>query len=181
LQILSTTPEAAQTRNSFGITCLHLITQGSVNFDSETKETLIFALIHAYPDALIVAGGIGKRTPLHNIFTGGCSCTYKLTSFLIRKRKQATFKEDDNKWLPIHVACSYHVCPNVLKLLIVANPDSIHVTTSSGDTALSLAVSTATRHVIDRDRILVSKFLQCPCLTATSALNPRVGKSQIHC
>jgi len=38
--------------------------------DAKTKETLIFELVAAHKGALTEEGGVGKRTPLHIIFTG---------------------------------------------------------------------------------------------------------------
>jgi len=151
LQILSTTPEAAKIRNGYGSTCLHVISQRNTKIDSKTKEKLIIALIRAYPGALMEAGGVGKRTPLHIIFTDYVSP--RLTQLMIENGKKATFMKDKNNWLPIHVACSRHVSPEKLRFLIDANPDSIYATTSSGDTVLGLAQSTATRYVIGREGI----------------------------
>lgn len=70
LQILKVTPQAAGIRNGYGSLPLHVISQRNTKIDSRTKETLIVALIHAYNDALLEQGGVGKRTPLHVIFTG---------------------------------------------------------------------------------------------------------------
>lgn len=70
LQILAQTPEAATIKNGYGSLCLHCACQRNVKFDAKTKETVILALINAFPGALTVEGGVGKRTPLHIIFTG---------------------------------------------------------------------------------------------------------------
>lgn len=44
--------------------------QRNVKLDAKTKEKLIEALIAAHPRALETEGGVGRRTPLHIIFTG---------------------------------------------------------------------------------------------------------------
>jgi hypothetical protein len=68
--ILKHTPEAAQTKNGYGSMPLHVIAQRNTKIDSTTKERLINEIIDAFPEALTEAGGVGKRTPLHIIFTG---------------------------------------------------------------------------------------------------------------
>jgi hypothetical protein len=77
--ILKHTPEAAQTKNGYGSMPLHVIAQRNTKIDSNTKERLINEIIDAYPEALTEAGGVGKRTPLHIIFTGtfalSCICS----------------------------------------------------------------------------------------------------------
>lgn len=69
-RILQLTPQAARIKNGYGSLPLHVIAQRNTKMKSETKEELIVALVQAYPDALIEEGGVGKRTPLHIIFTG---------------------------------------------------------------------------------------------------------------
>jgi hypothetical protein len=68
--ILQNTPGAAQITNSHGFLPLYVIASRSTTMDSTTKERLIYEIIDAYPDALTVAAGKGKRTPVHKIFTG---------------------------------------------------------------------------------------------------------------
>lgn len=68
--ILKKTPEAAKMKNGYGFMPLHMIAQRNTKIDSTTKERLINEIIDAYPDALTEAGGNGKRTPLHTVFTG---------------------------------------------------------------------------------------------------------------
>jgi hypothetical protein len=70
LQILEKTPQAASIKNGYGSLPLHVISQRNTKIDSNTKEILISALIKAFPGALAEEGGVGKRTPLHIIFTG---------------------------------------------------------------------------------------------------------------
>jgi hypothetical protein len=69
-RILHLTPQAARIKNGYGSLPLHVIAQRNTKMKSDTKEELIVALVQAYPDALIEEGGVGKRTPLHIIFTG---------------------------------------------------------------------------------------------------------------
>jgi hypothetical protein len=57
-------------RNGNGSLPLHCIAQRSVKFDYRTKEMLIRKIMNAYSKAVNQQGGIGKRTPLHVIFTG---------------------------------------------------------------------------------------------------------------
>jgi hypothetical protein len=68
--ILSATPEAASMKNGYGSMPLHVIAQRNVKMDAQTKERLIFELVHSFKDALTHPGGVGGRTPLHIIFTG---------------------------------------------------------------------------------------------------------------
>lgn len=68
--ILSVTPQAAAIKNGYGSLPLHVIAQRNTKIDAPTKERLIFDLVHSYKGALTEEGGVGKRTPLHIIFTG---------------------------------------------------------------------------------------------------------------
>jgi hypothetical protein len=68
--ILRATPRAAAIKNGYGSLPLHVICQRNVKMDAQTKERLIFDMVPAYPEALTEQGGVGKRTPLHIIFTG---------------------------------------------------------------------------------------------------------------
>lgn len=70
--ILDATPQAARIKNGYGSLPLHVIAQRNTKIDSQTKEKLILKLIKAYRGALTEQGGVGKRTPLHIIFTGTC-------------------------------------------------------------------------------------------------------------
>jgi hypothetical protein len=68
--ILKSTPRAAAIKNGYGSLPLHVIAQRNVKMDAQTKERLIFEMVPCYPEALTEQGGVGKRTPLHIIFTG---------------------------------------------------------------------------------------------------------------
>jgi hypothetical protein len=68
--ILTNTPMAASIPNGFGSLPIHVIAQRNTNFSAATKEALIYDLLSAYPQSSVVAGGKGKRTPLHILFTG---------------------------------------------------------------------------------------------------------------
>jgi hypothetical protein len=68
--VLHCTPKAASSKNGYGSLPLHVIAQRNTKMDSNTKERIIFNLMDAYPQALVEPGGVGKRTPLHIIFTG---------------------------------------------------------------------------------------------------------------
>ena len=69
-EILKMTPQAAAIKNGYGSLPLHVIAQRNTKMDASTKELLIQKLVLAYKEALIEPGGVGKRTPLHIIFTG---------------------------------------------------------------------------------------------------------------
>ncbi len=73
-EILGCAPLAATIKNGYGSLPLHVISQRNTKIDSKTKETLIRALMQAYPESLVQQGGVGMRTPLHIIFTG-TSCS----------------------------------------------------------------------------------------------------------
>jgi hypothetical protein len=70
ITILQQTPSAARMRNGYGSLPLHVIAQRNTKLNSPTKERLMYALVNAFPGALVEKGGVGKRTPLHIIFTG---------------------------------------------------------------------------------------------------------------
>jgi len=69
-QILRQTPQAAGMTNGFGSLPLHVIAQRNTKMKAQVKEDLMYELVKAYPDGLTLAGGKGKRTPLHVLFTG---------------------------------------------------------------------------------------------------------------
>lgn len=69
-EILALAPDAAAIKNGYGSLPLHVIAQRNTKMDAATKELLINELVVAYKDALAEEGGVGKRTPLHIIFTG---------------------------------------------------------------------------------------------------------------
>lgn len=69
-EILDIAPKAAAIKNGYGSLPLHVISQRNTKLDAPTKELLIHELVNAYKGALIEQGGVGKRTPLHIIFTG---------------------------------------------------------------------------------------------------------------
>lgn len=69
-QILRVTPQAAEMKNGYGSLPLHVIAQRNTKMKAAIKEKLIYQLIEAYPKALLEDGGVGKRCPLHIIFTG---------------------------------------------------------------------------------------------------------------
>lgn len=68
--ILRSVPQAAAVKNGYGSLPLHVIAQRNVKMDAQTKERLIFEMVPCFPEALLAQGGVGKRTPLHVIFTG---------------------------------------------------------------------------------------------------------------
>jgi hypothetical protein len=70
LTILQSTPQAAAMKNGYGSLPLHVIGQRNTKLDSQRKEHLITELVKSYPGAVIEQGGVGKRTPLHILFTG---------------------------------------------------------------------------------------------------------------
>lgn len=140
--ILQQTPEAAGVRNGFGSLPLHVIAQRNTKLTAQIKERLMMLLIAAYPDALLEAGGMGRRTPLHICFTDYMSP--ELTQLMVDKGKEACFLTDKKGYLPAHIACSRHCSTVKLQMLLDVNPDALHQTTDAGETLLSLATSTAT-------------------------------------
>ena len=142
-RILANTPSAAGIRNGFGSLALHVVAQRNIKMDAATKEKVILALIDAYPDALLAEGGVGKRTPLHIVFTDYTSST--VVKRMIEMGRNATLLKDKKGWLPIHVAASRHCSPEKIQMLLDACPKSLFAKTDEGETPLQLAVSTATR------------------------------------
>ena len=69
-EILDIAPKAAAIKNGYGSLPLHVISQRNTKVDAPTKELLIHELVNAYKGALVEQGGVGKRTPLHIIYTG---------------------------------------------------------------------------------------------------------------
>jgi hypothetical protein len=80
-QILKVTPQAAAIKNGYGSLPLHVIAQRNTKMDAATKEELIKTLVLAHKGALVEPGGVGKRTPLHIIFTGEFGSSAQLSTF----------------------------------------------------------------------------------------------------
>jgi hypothetical protein len=140
--ILTAVPEAAKLANGYGSLPLHVIAQRNTKMDSKTKEALIFKLVEAYKDAVNIVGGVGRRTPLHILFTDYISP--KLTHLMVSHGKEACFIQDKKGYLPAHIACSRHCSPDKLQMLLDVNPDALFAKTFAGDSLLSLAKQTAT-------------------------------------
>jgi hypothetical protein len=68
--ILCVSPQAAAIRNGYGSLPLHVIAQRNTKMAARVKEQLIELLVDSYPAALLEPGGVGRRAPLHIIFTG---------------------------------------------------------------------------------------------------------------
>eukprot|EP00536_Pseudo-nitzschia_multiseries_P003077 jgi/Psemu1/236370/estExt_Genewise1.C_430189 len=142
-EILQVTPYAASIKNGYGSLPLHVICQRNVKMNSAKKERLIRHLINAYPMSLTVQGGVGKRTPLHIIFTDYVSVG--VTELMIRRGMGACFMTDKNGFLPAHVACSRHCSPEKLDMLLQVNPASLFEKSKDGRTLLDLARCKATK------------------------------------
>eukprot|EP00934_Nitzschia_sp_Nitz4_P007906 Nitzschia sp. Nitz4//scaffold109_size72162//23076//24206//NITZ4_005843-RA/size72162-processed-gene-0.29-mRNA-1//-1//CDS//3329532754//7896//frame0 len=142
-EILKTSPQAACIKNGYGSLPLHVIAQRNTKLDASTKEQLIHELVQAYPGALMEQGGVGKRTPLHIIFTDYISP--RLTNMMIEHGRAACFMKDKKGFLPAHVACSRHCSPEKLEMLLAVNPQALRACTNSGETLLSLAITHATK------------------------------------
>jgi hypothetical protein len=80
-EILEIAPKAATIKNGYGSLPLHVIAQRNTKMDAPTKELLINEIVNAFQGALVKQGGVGKRTPLHIIFTG--TLTYVLLLLLL--------------------------------------------------------------------------------------------------
>jgi hypothetical protein len=141
--VLKLTPKAATIKNGYGSLPLHVICQRNTKMNSQIKETLIYDLIKAFPQALNEEGGVGRRTPLHIAFTDYISP--QLAQFMINKGMNASSLRDKKFWLPIHVACSRHCSPEKLKMLLEANPSSLFAKTGDGKSLMDLAKDTATK------------------------------------
>jgi hypothetical protein len=141
--VLDLAPKAAAIRNGYGSLPIHVICQRNTKMDSQTKESLIMAVIKAYPESLLEAGGVGGRTPLHIVFTDYVSP--QLIRFMIDTGRKACFMRDKKGWLPVHMACSRHCSPEKLRMLLDAYPKSLHAKTPDGQSLLCLATSKATK------------------------------------
>ena len=142
-EVLGITPHAATIKNGYGTLPLHVISQRNTKMDSKTKEMLIRNLVEVYPESIIQQGGVGRRTPMHIIFTDYVSPA--LTSTMIHYGRQACFMRDKKGFLPIHVACSRHCSPEKLEMLLRVNPNSLFTETNDGRSLLDLAKSKATK------------------------------------
>ena len=141
--VLRQTPHAARLTNGYGSLPLHVISQRNTKMASATKEALMNQLIQAYPDAVLQPGGVGKRTPLHVIFTDYVSP--RLTKTVIEHGTRACFMPDKKGYLPAHVACSRHCSPEKLRMLLEVNPQALFHRTKEGSSLLDLAKATATK------------------------------------
>lgn len=141
--ILTHAPKAAALSNGYGSLLLHVITQRNTKLKSTLKEDLIRRLIKAYPEALLITGGVGKRSPLHIVFTDYVSPD--IVELMVNLAPKACFITDKKGYLAAHVACSRHCSPAKLQMLLTVNPDALYAKTNAGDTLLSLAKSTATK------------------------------------
>lgn len=141
--VLNQTPQAASIKNGYGSLPLHVICQRNTKMNSQVKEVLIYALINAFPQALNEEGGVGRRTPLHIAFTDYISP--RLAQYMIIKGRNAATFRDKKYWLPVHVACSRHCSPEKLKMLLQANPSSLHAKTGDLKSLMDLAKETATK------------------------------------
>ena len=141
--LLKQTPQAAAIKNGYGSLPLHVIAQRNTKMDAPTKELLINKLVMAHKQALTEPGGVGKRTPLHIIFTDYISPS--LTRMMIDNGTDACFMRDKKGFLPAHVACSRHCSPEKLRMLLRVNPQALRDETVDGHTLLSLATATATK------------------------------------
>lgn len=140
--ILRQTPESARLRNGYGSLPLHVIAQRNTKLTSQIKEQLMELLIATNPDALLEAGGVGRRTPLHICYTDYMSP--QLTKLMVENGKRACFMVDKKGYLPAHIACSRHCSPVKLQMLLDVYPAALYHATNDGQTLLSLATSTAT-------------------------------------
>ncbi|KAL3914137.1 MAG: hypothetical protein SGILL_006219 [Bacillariaceae sp.] len=169
--ILDVTPWAAKVKNGYGSLPLHVVAQRNTKMNSATKDKIIRKLVKAFPGALLEPGGVGKRTPIHIIFTGtslffenckvvvlavvssfvpllSCLVDYispTLTEELLQMAKKACFMRDSKGFLPIHIACSRHASPHKIAMLLDINPASLHATTDDGQSCLALAENLATK------------------------------------
>lgn len=141
--VLATSPKAATIKNGYGSLPLHVIMQRNTKMNSRTKERLVHEMIAVYPEALIMPGGVGLRTPVHIAFTDYISPG--LARMLIDRGTNALFLKDKKGWLPLHVAISRHCSPEKLHMLLKANPESLHAKTDLGESLLDLAKTTATQ------------------------------------
>ncbi|CAJ1937892.1 unnamed protein product [Cylindrotheca closterium] len=141
--ILDMAPQAASIKNGYGSLPLHVIAQRNTKMDAPTKELLITELVLAYKGALLQPGGVGKRTPLHIIFTDYISP--RVTELMIQYGPQACFMRDKKGYLPAHVACSRHCSPEKLRMLLAVHPESLVAKTNDGQSLLALAIGTATK------------------------------------
>lgn len=90
--ILEIAPQAAKIKNGYGSLPLHVIAQRNTKMDAPTKEFLIIELVRSFQGALLIQGGVGKRTPLHIIFTDYISP--RVTELMISNGPKACFMRD---------------------------------------------------------------------------------------
>jgi len=64
---------------------------------------------------------------------------------MVDKGPNACFKKDKKGFLPAHVACSRHVSPEKLRMLLAVNPHALYDKTHKGETIMDLAKKNATK------------------------------------
>jgi hypothetical protein len=99
-QVIKSTPEALMLKNGYGSLPIHTICQRNTKMKSTTKQVLVLSMISACKEALLEQGGVGKRTPLHVVFTDYVSP--RLVQRMIDAGPEACFMEDCKGWLPAH-------------------------------------------------------------------------------
>lgn len=140
--VLALVPIAASLPNGLGSLPIHTLLQRNVQMDAESREALALALIDAYPESLLIPGGVGGRLPLHIAFTDYLPTS--VISKILEIAPSSCFVRDRKGWLPIHIACSRNTSQEKLRMLFDVNPSLLYAHTTQGETLLQLATSAAT-------------------------------------
>jgi hypothetical protein len=140
--VLALVPIAASLPNGLGSLPIHTLLQRNVQMDAQSREALALALIDAYPESLLIPGGVGGRLPLHIAFTDYLPTS--VISKILEIAPSSCFVRDRKGWLPIHIACSRNTSQEKLRMLFDVNPSLLYAHTRQGETLLQLATSAAT-------------------------------------
>mmetsp|Transcript_7095 Transcript_7095/g.13045 ORF Transcript_7095/g.13045 Transcript_7095/m.13045 type:complete len:304 (-) Transcript_7095:251-1162(-) len=140
--VLALVPIAASLPNGLGSLPIHTLLQRNVQMDAQSREALALALIDAYPESLLIPGGLGGRLPLHIAFTDYLPTS--VISKILEIAPSSCFVRDRKGWLPIHIACSRNTSQEKLRMLFDVNPSLLYAHTTQGETVLQLATSAAT-------------------------------------
>ena len=99
---------------------LHLACEGNAPMD------LIRALIHTFPDAVKVRDHRNHWLPLHYCATSSTeNSDAERFNYILGEYPAAASAQEALGRLPLHLACEYGACSDVIASLVTAHPDSV--------------------------------------------------------
>uniref|UniRef100_A0A7S4N7U6 Uncharacterized protein n=1 Tax=Odontella aurita TaxID=265563 RepID=A0A7S4N7U6_9STRA len=123
-------PEGVRMKEtSFKRTACHIACQSGATGEA------VSVLLGFYPEAAQAKDNLG-RMPIHYACSNGASL--EVIESILSAFPWAARGTDCHGWLPLHVACHFGASTEIVTALLNAHPDSIHVRTEKGSTALTL-------------------------------------------